>query len=46
MVLPLCHETEQIELTRSQAAYLLTLVTQDGRRHTVRLFKQSEVFGQ
>ncbi|MCQ2300442.1 MAG: hypothetical protein MJZ81_10005 [Bacteroidales bacterium] len=27
------------------ALYLLTLVTQDGHRHTVRLLKQSEVFG-
>ena len=35
-----------LDLTaRPQAAYLLTLVTQDGRRHTVRLLKQSEVFG-
>ena len=36
-----------LDLTaRPQAAYLLTLVTQDGHRHTVRLLKQSEVFGQ
>ena len=35
-----------LDLTaRPQAAYLLTLVTQDGHRHTVRLLKQSEVFG-
>ena len=30
---------------RPQVTCLLTLVTQDGRRHTVRLLKQSEVFG-
>jgi len=36
-----------LDLTaRPQAAYLLTLVTQDGHRHTVRLLKQSEVFEQ
>ena len=36
-----------LDLTaRPQAVYLLTLVTQDGHRHTVRLLKQSEVFGQ
>ena len=35
-----------LDLTsRPQVAYLLTLVTQDGHRHTVRLLKQSEVFG-
>ena len=35
-----------LDLTaRPQAAYLLTLVTQDGHRHTVRLLKQSDVFG-
>ena len=36
-----------LDLTaRPQAAYLLTLVTQDGHRHTVRLLKQSDIFGQ
>ena len=35
-----------LDLTaRPQAAYLLTLVTQDGHRHTVRLLKQSDIFG-
>ncbi|MBP9991562.1 MAG: T9SS type A sorting domain-containing protein [Bacteroidales bacterium] len=35
-----------LDLTaRPQAAYLLTLVTQAGHRHTVGLLKQSEVFG-
>ncbi|MCQ2275147.1 MAG: hypothetical protein MJZ86_10180 [Bacteroidales bacterium] len=37
--------TESGERQCPQAAYLLTLVTQDGHRHTVRLLKQSEVFG-
>ncbi len=36
-----------LDLTsRPQVAYLLTLVTQDGHRHTVRLLKQSDIFGQ
>ena len=35
-----------LDLTaRPQAAYLLTLVTQDGHRHTVKLLKQSDIFG-
>ena len=32
--------------TRPQATYLLTLTTADGRQHTVRLLKQSDIFGQ
>ena len=36
-----------LDLTaRPQAAYLLTLITTDGQKHTVKLLKQSEVFGQ
>ena len=36
-----------LDLTsRPQATYLLTLTTGDGRQHTVRLMKQSDVFGQ
>ena len=30
--------------TRPQATYLLTLTTADGRQHTVRLLKQSDIF--
>ena len=30
---------------RPQATYLLTLTTADGRQHTVRLLKQSDIFG-
>lgn len=36
-----------LDLTsRPQATYLLTLTTADGKRHTVRLLKQSDIFGQ
>ena len=36
-----------LDLTgRPQATYLLTLTTSDGRQHTVRLLKQSDIFGQ
>ena len=31
---------------RPQATYLLTLTTADGKQHTVRLLKQSDIFGQ
>ncbi|MBQ8702981.1 MAG: T9SS type A sorting domain-containing protein [Bacteroidales bacterium] len=31
--------------SRPQATYLLTLTTADGRQHTVRLLKQSDIFG-
>ena len=31
--------------SRPQATYLLTLTTADGRQHTVRLLKQSDMFG-
>ena len=31
---------------RPQATYLLTLTTADGKTHTVRLLKQSDIFGQ
>ena len=31
--------------TRPQATYLLTLTTADGKQHTVRLLKQSDIFG-
>ena len=31
---------------RPQATYLLTLTTVDGKQHTVRLLKQSDIFGQ
>jgi len=31
---------------RPQATYLLTLTTADGHQHTVRLLKQSDIFGQ
>ena len=31
---------------RPQATYLLTLTTADGKQHTVRLMKQSDIFGQ
>ena len=35
-----------LDLTsRPQAAYLLTLTTADGKQHTVRLLKQSDIFG-
>ena len=35
-----------LDLTsRPQATYLLTLTTADGRQHTVRLLKQTDVFG-
>ena len=35
-----------LDLTsRPQATYLLTLTTSDGRQHTVRLLKQSDIFG-
>ena len=35
-----------LDLTaRPQAAYLLTLITTDGQKHTVRLLKQSDIFG-
>ena len=35
-----------LDLTsRPQATYLLTLVTASGRQHTLRLFKQSDIFG-
>ncbi len=35
-----------LDLTsRPQATYLLTLTTADGKQHTVRLLKQSDVFG-
>ena len=30
---------------RPQATYLLTLTTADGKQHTVRLLKQSDIFG-
>lgn len=34
-----------LDLTsRPQATYLLTLTTADGRQHTVRLLKQSDIF--
>ena len=32
--------------SRPQATYLLTLTTADGRQHTVRLLKQSDIFGE
>ena len=36
-----------LDLTsRPQATYLLTLTTADGRQHTVRLLKQSDIFGE
>ena len=36
-----------LDLTsRPQATYLLTLFTADGKQHTVRLLKQSDIFGQ
>ena len=36
-----------LDLTsRPQATYLLTLTTSDGQTHTVRLLKQSDIFGQ
>ena len=36
-----------LDLTsRPQATYLLTLTTADGHQHTVRLLKQSDIFGQ
>ena len=36
-----------LDLTaNSQAPYLLTLTTADGKQHTVRLLKQSDIFGQ
>ena len=35
-----------LDLTaRPQAAYLLTLITTDGQKHTVKLLKQSDIFG-
>ena len=35
-----------LDLTsRPQATYLLTLTTTDGKQHTVRLLKQTDVFG-
>ena len=35
-----------LDLTsRPQATYLLTITTSDGRQHTVRLLKQSDIFG-
>lgn len=35
-----------LDLTsRPQATYLLTLTTSDGRQHTVKLLKQSDIFG-
>ena len=40
---PACYS---LDLTsRPQATYLLTLVTASGRQHTLRLFKQSDIFG-
>ena len=34
-----------LDLTsRPQASYLLTLITADGKQHTVRLLKQSDIF--
>ena len=36
-----------LDLTgRPQASYLLTLVTADGQQHTLRLLKQSDMFGE
>ena len=36
-----------LDLTsRPQATYLLTLTTTDGKQHTVRLLKQSDIFGE
>ena len=36
-----------LDLTsRPQATYLLTLTTADGKQHTVRILKQSDIFGQ
>ncbi len=36
-----------LDLTsRPQATYLLTLTTADGKQHTVRLLKQSDIFGE
>jgi len=36
-----------LDLTsRPQASYLLTLITADGKQHTVRILKQSDIFGQ
>ena len=32
--------------SRPQATYLLTLTTADGKQHTVRLLKQSDIFGE
>jgi hypothetical protein len=35
-----------LDLTnRPQATYLLTLTTADGKTHTLRLLKQSDIFG-
>jgi hypothetical protein len=36
-----------LDLTsRPQATYLLTLTTATGKTHTIRLLKQSDIFGQ
>ena len=40
------HGQYSLDLTTSpQGVYLLTLTTADGRQHTVRLLKQSDIFG-
>ena len=40
------HKTQHrtIPPARTQAIYLLTLTTADGKQHTVRLLKQSDIF--
>ena len=40
------HNQYTLDLTaRPRATYLLTLTTADGQQHTIRLFKQSDIFG-
>ena len=44
---PTAHGQYTLDLTsRPQASYLLTLTSADGKTHTVRLLKQSDIFGQ
>lgn len=42
---PLLDALQATGYSRPQATYLLTLTTSDGRQHTVRLLKQSDIFG-
>lgn len=42
---PLLAALQATGYSRPQATYLLTLTTSDGRQHTVRLLKQSDIFG-